>query len=73
VFQAKNDNERWITLDERVRDGALLKPGSFMIAFVETNQFFTEFRVLQTGPSHMNYLSFNLSGFEIHGWTERRA
>jgi hypothetical protein len=72
AFQAKNAGEdTWTTLDERFKEERLKKPGSFIIAFVETKQYFTEFRVLQTGPSHTNYLSFNLGAFEIHGWTKR--
>jgi hypothetical protein len=70
VFQGKNANEKnWTTLDERLKDGSLMKAGAFVIGFVETRKYFTEFRVMQTGPSHMNSLSFNLSGFEIHGHT----
>jgi hypothetical protein len=72
VFQGRNkEDEAWTTLDERVKEGGLVKAGSFLLSFVETQQFFTEFRVLQTGPSHTNYLSFNLAGFEIHGRTKR--
>jgi hypothetical protein len=74
VFQAKNTNEKtWTTLDERVKEGCLTKPGGFVLLFVHTKKDFNEFRVLQIGPSHMNYLSFNLAGFEIHGRTRRIA
>jgi hypothetical protein len=70
VFQAKNTNEgTWTTLDERMNEETLSRPGAFTIAFVEARRYFTEFRVLQTAPSHANDLSFTLAAFEIHGWT----
>jgi hypothetical protein len=71
VFQARLDGAEWTTLDERVKIGSLIPPGSHFLAFVDTDQYFNEFRILQTGPSHSNFLSFNLSGMEIHGLVER--
>jgi hypothetical protein len=71
VFQARGDGAEWTTLDERVKIPSLVQPGSHFLAFVDTKEYFNEFRVLQTGPSHSNFLSFNLSGIEIHGLVER--
>jgi hypothetical protein len=71
VFQARQDGRDWTTLDERVKIPSLTQPGSHFLAFVDTDEYFSEFRVLQTGPSHSNFLSFNLSGMEIHGLVER--
>jgi hypothetical protein len=62
----------WVTLDERMKAADLQKPGAHFIEFVGAEGFYCEFRILQTGPSSSNYLSFNLSAFEIHGWVKRR-
>jgi hypothetical protein len=72
VFQGRaTDAGGWVTLDERRKDRALEKSGSFMIAQVETGEWFREFRVLQTGPGQGNRFAFMLAGFEIHGYVER--
>jgi hypothetical protein len=75
VFQARGQNntsdDSWVTLDEQARVSNLSQPKAHILAFVETDSFFREFRVLQTGPSHSNFLSFNLSGFEIHGYVQQ--
>jgi hypothetical protein len=73
AFQGRIGRGEWQTLDERVQIPDLKKAGSHFLAFVDTDQFFSEFRVLQTGPSHSNYLSFNLAAFEIHGDVRRNS
>lgn len=68
AFQAKTDTmTEWDTLDERVRITDLCKARSHFLEFVEADMYYTQFRILQTGPSHANFLSFNIAGFEIHG------
>jgi hypothetical protein len=76
VFEAReDDNIPWIALDERRLDPSLSGPGMhvlFPVALAARDpQWFREFRVRQTGPSSSGFLSFNLSGFEIHGAVQR--
>jgi hypothetical protein len=71
AFQAREPNGMWITLDEHEQAQELMKPGSYLLAFVETDTYFTEFRILQTGPSRAHFLSFNICGIEIHGFIKR--
>jgi hypothetical protein len=65
------ERESWLTLDESLRSEELLKPGAHFLGFVTTENYYSEFRILQTGPSESNFLSFNLSAFEIHGCVRR--
>jgi hypothetical protein len=72
AFQGReNESSQWITLDERKCVTYLTGPGFhawFAVAKVAGDRaWYREFRVLQTGPSNSRFLSFNLSGFEIHG------
>jgi hypothetical protein len=76
VFQAReNEYSEWIPLDERRCDPALIGPGAhglFFVANLENDPgWYREFRVLQTAPSNSGFLSFNLSGFDIHGEVQR--
>lgn len=73
-FQAKTaEMDEWDTLDERLRIPDLSKARAHFLEFVDADMFYTQFRLLQTGPSHANFLSFNIAGFEIHGYVEERA
>jgi hypothetical protein len=76
VFEAREDeNTPWIVLDERRLDESLYGPGKHCLFYVSLMQndpkWFRQFRVRQTGPSSGGYLSFNLAGFDIHGWVRR--
>ena len=67
AFQGRKKNQPWETLDERLNIRALDGPKSCFFSFVDTDQYYFEFRIIQTGPSNNNNLSFDLAGFEIHG------
>ena len=74
AFQARaSPSSAWITLDEQVKINDLIPAKSHFLGFVDTDEYFCEFRILQTGPSHTNYLSFNIAGLEIHGLVRRRS
>ena len=73
AFQGRKRNQQWETLDERLNIRTLDGPKSCFFSFVDTDQYYTEFRILQTGPSNSNNLSFDLAGFEIHGRVELQA
>ncbi|OHT13101.1 hypothetical protein TRFO_16853 [Tritrichomonas foetus] len=68
VFQGRTRNDvKWVTLDEQCNTAKIAHGSAFSIFFVDTDQFFTQFRVLQTGKALSGNFSFCLSGFDIHG------
>jgi hypothetical protein len=72
AFQARrNTQSDWITLDEHQSTTSLCRMNAHIINYVHTQDWYRHFRILQTGVSHRGFLSFNLSGFEIHGWVHR--
>lgn len=66
AFQGQNAEGEWVTLDESHAEDSLKEPGSLFLGHVRADQFYTNFRILQTGPSHSGFFSFNLTAFEIH-------
>lgn len=73
AFQGReSSNSQWVTLDEQRWINNLVPAKSHFLGFVDTDQYFREFRILQTGPSHSNFLSFNISALEIHGFIRER-
>ncbi|OHS92776.1 hypothetical protein TRFO_12338 [Tritrichomonas foetus] len=68
LFQAKNENDKkWTTLDEQCNITKLSRACESEIFFVDTDEFYSEFRIYQNGKSHANNYGFDLSGIEIHG------
>jgi hypothetical protein len=72
AFQGRRSGDsEWVTLDEQRNTSVLCGASCHFVGYVRTNEWFQAFRVLQTGPSQANFFSFNLTGFEIHGWVHR--
>ena len=72
VFQGRKFQYDWVTLDEQVNIPTLQCEKSHFFAFVDTAEYYSEFRILQTGVSHNGDFMFSISAFEIHGDVKKR-
>ena len=71
LFQGKiGSNDKWVTLDEQCNTNKLCKPGAFDIFYLNTDIFFSKFRILQNGKSHAQNDGFYITAFDIHGEIE---
>jgi hypothetical protein len=67
-FQGFDREKReWIILDERHNIFEIVPSYVARMCFIDTDRFFSQFRILQTYLSDRGSMQFCLSGFEIHG------
>jgi len=66
-FQASNDGLRWTTLKEYKNDQTIRKKGQECFFHVQTRDFYSHFRIFQTGPNSNRHHYLACSGFELFG------
>jgi hypothetical protein len=68
IFQGfDRARSRWVTLDERHNIFEIVPGFAARICYIDTDQFFSQFRIMQTHTSNLGSPEFAISGFEIHG------
>lgn len=69
AFQARLTPEdyEWTTLDEQYSINSLDESGSFKMFYIDTDKYYNEFRILQTGPALNQINSFSINALDLHG------
>jgi len=66
-FEGSNSGDKWDLLREHVKDESLCAKGQSHTWELDTQEFYSMFRILQTGVNSNQHNYLALSGFEIYG------
>jgi len=66
-LEGSNDGQSWIPIRQHMDDRALRKAGMAHTWAVDTNQYFSYFRVYMTGRNSNNHWYLACSGIELYG------
>jgi len=66
-FEASNDGMEWKVIREHRGDVSLKKKGQEFVFPVQCNEFYSSFRLYQTGPNSNRHHYLAISGFDIFG------
>jgi len=66
-LEGSNDGQSWIPIRQHMDDRALRKAGMSHTWAVDTNQFFSYFRLYMTGRNSNNHWYLACSGIELYG------
>jgi len=66
-LEGSNDGQSWIPIRQHMDDRALRKAGASHTWAVDTNQFFSHFRLYMTGRNSNNHWYLATSGMELYG------
>eukprot|EP01084_Bolivina_argentea_P251843 422545_1 len=67
ILEGKNDTESWVPIRKHENDNSLKNESATHTWKINTNQFFSQFRIYMTGLNSNNHWHLACSGLELYG------